>query len=224
LLRKILVLDRFAAIVLLVFCLPATAAETARLRYHDLTSRMDSFESLPAEARDRVRLTVRVVAEKAAQPVQMWMSVNGQRYDLPIDDFGFIDVPRTPDVLSADPLIETNQPKGSIETKLAMILLLPDPQRFPYNAIRTAARQTDALIDKAAGLASFLVPSVKGVQFRCPKGDPSCVVVVHRRSGDETLRPDPEGRIRLDLTPTLDSEDPMIEASIPLRVVEPLLN
>ena len=202
----------------------AHAGETAHVRYHALARHMDAFEELAPELRDKVKLTVRVVTGKdLVQPVALWMTLDGKRYDLPVDDYGFVEVPRDPTIVAADPVIETNQPKGSFETKLAMLLQVPDHQRFHYADLRTATRQTDALIDKAAGLASFLVPSVKGVQFRCPPGA-ECTVVVHHTSQDEILHPDPEGRIRLPLSRSLEAENPLIEASIPLTVIEPLLD
>jgi hypothetical protein len=118
-------------------------------------------------------------------------------------------------------MIESNQPKGSIKTKLALLLLVPDQRRFHYADLQVATRQTNALIDKAAGLASFLLPSVTGVQFSCPAGT-DCALTIHHPVGDETLRPSGDGKIRLALNPELDAEDPLIEASTPLAVIEPL--
>jgi hypothetical protein len=203
---------------------PVQAAETANLRYHVLTRNFDSFEQVDPGLRDKVRLAVRIVTGAGnPRPVMLWMNYDGTRFDLPIDDYGFVEVPWNPDIVAADPLIETNQPKGSITTKLAMLLQVPDNQRFHYADLRAATAQTDALIDKAAGLASFLIPTVKGVQFRCAAVS-GCSLVVHHPTGDEVLHPNDDGMIRLRLNHTLDNENPLIEAPRPVTVIEPLLD
>jgi hypothetical protein len=216
----------FWPVIVLIAALaaPVQAAETANLRYHVLTRDFDAFEQLDPELRNKVRLAVRIVTHAGnTRPVMLWINHDGKRYDLPIDDYGFVELLRSPEIVADDPLVETNQPKGSISTKLAMLLQVPDSQRFHYADLRAATAQTDALIDKAAGLASFLIPTVKGVQFRCAAAS-DCLLVVHHPTGDEILRPNDDGMIRLRLNHTLDSENPLIEAPRPVTVIEPLLD
>jgi len=214
---------RFISFILLALSLaaPAWALDTAHLRYHTLTRHWSAFEELSPEARNLVRLTVRVDAPHATGPVAMWMDVAGRHYDLPVDSYGLVQVPRSPDIIAADPVVESNQPRGSIETELALLLVLPDNQHFHYADLQAATDQTNALIRQAAGgLVSLFLPSVNGVSFTCPTGV-DCSVTVHRAQGDEVLRAGLDGKILLPLSPALSAENPVIEASAPLSDVEP---
>lgn len=200
---------------------PVGAVETEHLRYHTLTRHWSAFEELAPQARDRVRLSVRVEAKNASGPVDLWMEVGGRRYDLPVDQHGLVQVPRSPDIIAADPVVQTNQPKGSIDTDLALLLLVPDNQRFHYADLQEAADQTNALIKQAAGgLIAMFLPTVTGVEFTCPTGT-DCTIVVHRAEGDQVLHADAKGKIQLPLSPALKSENPLIEASAPLTDIEP---
>jgi len=209
--------------LLLAFSLaaPAWALETAHLRYHTLTRHWSAFEELAPEARNLVKLTVRVEAPHATQPVAMWMDVSGHHYDLTVDSYGLIQVPRTPDIIAADPVVESNQPRGSIETELALLLLLPDGQKFHYSDLQAATDQTNALIRQAAGgLVSMFLPTITGVNFKCPVGI-DCSITLHRPAGDQVLHADKDGKIQLALDPALAAENPLIEASVPLSDIEP---
>ena len=199
---------------------PAGALETEHIRYHTLTRHWSAFEELAPEARDRVRLSVRVESSRGSGPVDLWMEVGGRHYDLPVDSYGLVQVPRSPDIIAADPVVQSNQPKGSIETELALLLLVPDNQRFHYADLQAAADQTNALIKQAAGsLISLFLPTVTGVGFTCPSGV-DCSLVVHHPGGDEVLHAD-KGKIQLALSPALEAENPLIEASAPLSDIEP---
>jgi len=215
----------FRAVALILFLAglsaPAWALETAHLRYHTLTRHWSAFEELAPEARDKVRLTVRVQAAKAGgAPVTLWMDVDGRHYDLPVDSYGLVQVPRTADVIAADPVVETNQPKGSVDTELALLLLVPDNRQFHYADLQAAANQTNALIRQAAGsVVSLFLPTVTGINFNCPTGT-ECTVTLHRATGDQTLA-SRNGKIQLALDTGLAAENPVIEASVPLSDIEP---
>ncbi len=214
---------RFIPLILVAMSLsaPAWALDTAHLRYHTLTRHWSAFEELSPEARNLVRLTVRVDAPHATGPVSMWMEVAGHRYDLQVDSYGLVQVPRTADIIAADPMVESNQPRGSIETELALLLLVPDSQRFHYADLQAATDQTNALIRQAAGgLVSIFLPTITGVTFTCPTGT-DCAITVHRAAGDEVLRANQDGKILLPLSPALSAENPVIEASAPLSDIEP---
>ena len=216
-------MSRWVLSVLLAVSLaaPAWALETAHVRYHTLTRHWSAFEELAPEARDRVRLTVRIDAPKAKEPVSMWMEVAGRRYDLPVDSYGLVQVPRSADIIAADPMVESNQPRGSIDTELALLLLVPDSQRFHYADLQAATDQTNALIRQAAGgLISIFLPTITGVTFTCPDGV-DCTITVHHAVSDEVLHANQEGRILLPLSPALAAENPLIEASVPLSDIEP---
>lgn len=207
----------------LLLAAPAGALETDRLRYHTLTRHWASFEELAPEARDRVRLSVRV-ASHFKGPVDLWMEIGGRRYDLPVDSYGLVDVPRSADIIAADPVVQTNQPKGSIETELALLLQVPDNQHFHYADLQAATDQTNALIKQAAGgLVAMFLPTVTGVEFTCPTGT-DCELVVHHPKSDEFLHADAKGKIQLALSSALRDENPLIEASAPLSDIEPSTN
>jgi hypothetical protein len=215
---------RFVSLFLLAFTLatPVWALESAHLRYHTLTRHWSAFEELAPEARNRVRLTVRVEAPHASQPVAMWMEVAGHRYDLTVDSYGLVQVPRDADIIAADPVVESNQPRGSIETELALLLLVPDSQHFHYADLQAATDQTNALIRQAAGgLVAMFLPTITGVTFTCPTDSNDCAITVHRAAGDQVLRANQDGKILLPLNPALAAENPLIEASAPLSDIEP---
>jgi hypothetical protein len=201
---------------------PALAFDTERMPYHALTRHWSAFEELAPEARDKVRLTVRVQSKRSGpDPLVLWMDVGGRHYDLPVDSYGLVQVPRTPDLIAADPVVQTNQPKGSVDTELALVLLVPDSRQFHYADLKAATDQTSQLIHQAAGgLISLFLPSVTGVSFTCPTGT-DCSITLHRAGGDQVLQADRDGKIRLPLDQALAAENPLIEASVPLSDIEP---
>lgn len=214
---------RFVSSLLLAMSLaaPAWALDSAHLRYHTLTRHWASFEELAPEARNLVRLTVRVDAPHATQPVAMWMDISGRRYDLTVDSYGLVQVPRSADIIAADPVVESNQPRGSIDTELALLLLVPDSQKFHYADLQAATDQTNALIRQAAGgLVSMFLPTITGVSFACPAGV-DCAITIHSAAGDQVMRSDKDGKILLPLNKAMAAENPLIEASVPLSDIEP---
>ena len=198
---------------LLALAAPVQAGETARLPYRILAEKIAAFEGVPAAERDRVDLTLSIRPKAPpAEPLRVWMELDGRRIDIPVDATGRMALRPTADLATASPMVETNQPKGTLDLELSLSLRLPDPTRFRYADLRASAAQIDALVKRAAGSWGLFTPAATRVLFTCAQ-PAHCSLTLHRRQGPEVRLPDEQGRIALALTAALDAENPDIQAS-----------
>jgi len=210
------------ALTLGVILLPtvSAAAETAKIAYHALAELPAKFEAVPTAERDRVRLILRILSKDAGHaPITMTAELPDRRIDIPVAPNGDFTLPNDPGLAAADPIFMTNQPKGSLDLDFEFAALLPNPVEFRYADLTLAATQANKLIEREAGIMSWMAPEVKGMLFTCD-GAPGCVLTVHRAAGDRTYPPNAAGIIALKFDRELAAENPQITAPRPFAEVE----
>lgn len=198
----------------------AMADETAKIAYHALAELPTKFDAVPVAERDRVRLILRVISKNADHaPIVMTAEMPDRKIEIRVAANGDFELPRDPALAAADPTFMINQPKGTLDLDFEFAALLPNPVDFRYADLALAAGQANKLVEREAGMMSFLAPEVKGMLFTCD-GAPGCVLTVHHASGDRAYPPDAAGIIALKFDKELAAENPRITATRPFAAVE----
>jgi len=198
----------------------SVAAETAKISYHALAELPAKFEAVPAAERDRVRLILRVLSKDAGHaPITMVAELPDRKIDIAVAPNGDLTLPSDPGLAAADPVFMTNQPKGSLDLDFEFAAVLPNPTDFRYADLTLAATQANRLVEREAGVMSWMAPEVKGMLFTCD-GAPGCVLTVHRAAGDRIYSPNAAGIIALKFDKELAAENPQITAPRPFAEVE----
>lgn len=121
------------------------------------------------------------------------------------------DFPMSWELLGENPLILSNQPKGTLRLRVAINLKVPDELIFSYGRLNELLQEANAAIRKQAGEFAQMAPQGKGLIFEFEgKGQPT--ITVTSGSGSKTLRPDSNG----DVTLPIDSESLADNATVKL--------
>ncbi|MDQ2659202.1 MAG: hypothetical protein M3Y03_02155 [Verrucomicrobiota bacterium] len=122
----------------------------------------------------------------AAGPVTLTLLPNGELQDFPMTD----------ELLAENPVIETNQPKGSIVILSAVAVQLPDALHHTGAELRRLLAEGNAAMKKQAGPFDATAPQGTGFIFEFPRGSQPALIVTES-TGPKTLAPDPEGKFHL---------------------------
>lgn len=189
--------------------------ETASIPMSRLKAVLGEFESVPDFERDRVLLNVKLTSERGApQPIQLWIEFQGKRVEIAVNAAGIVTIPNDPQIMTSDPVIHSNQPKGSLSLSLILSPKLSDPRSFLYSELRQSASQINNLLRRKAGFFSLFPPEVQGFGFRCLYKT-ACAITVHRRAGDETISADKDGNIGIKFDRDYAAENPRFTSSGP---------
>lgn len=147
-----------------------------------------------------IRIAIRARAGEIAVPV-----ASDGTLRLPIDDA----------LLAENPVVETNQPPGSLTLTVSVELPRPEASVLGCAEVEAALAQADAL------LASQRVRTrVRGVEFQFARGAGG---VTLRGDGERTLVPDRHGRVVVMRDPELRERYREIELSAPPLRILPFL-
>jgi hypothetical protein len=122
---------------------------------------------------------------------------------------GSVDFPVDEAMHAENPMVETNQPKGSLGLSVTAGLRLPDALQVTWAQIDASLVQADELAAKNGGGAPARRAS--GVEFRFPPG-PVASLTVQGRS-ERLLKADADGRIVVMRAMIVDSEKPTLQLS-----------
>jgi hypothetical protein len=133
---------------------------------------------------------------------------------------GAIDFPLEDALLSENPTITTNQPKGSLSLGVALELSVPANRRWPCKDVLAGLVEAEPVI---AEMPAQRPGGVRGVEILFPK-NAGAQVVVHGQS-DRLLLADEDGRVVLMRDPDLAESGAVLELSAtPLRAQPYLAN
>lgn len=148
---------------------PAVAA-----REFDRLHAIEAIESkLPNVAPGSIRITLKTRAGDV---------------NVPVAADGRVSFPLTDALLAENPLVLTNQPKGSLTLSVTLALRLPRGSRVAVDELGLALDQVDHLLRAQEGAAR----RVRGVEFRFGAADASLTL---RGRSERLLMADADGRI-----------------------------
>lgn len=146
-------------------------------------------------------------------------SSNGDM-DVPVKGDGEIAFPVTADLLDENPVVVTNQPRGSLTLSVTLALRLPAASRVPVESLLAALAQADALLARRTGAGT--PGRVVGVEFQFAAGTPGGITL--RGANERWLMPDASGRVRLMRVGDLDTGVTEIELAARPALVLPYLD
>lgn len=205
-----------ATLILSLAAAPALAAAgTQTLAYKEFYDQIARFYG---QDHDHLvlRLTVQPSSDKQPldQPVTMVVTGPEGRVALAIDADNAVDMPYRPDWVSAGAMLTINQAKDSYGMKAQIgMKLAPGTTRIAYADVKAAFDQFDRLIDKEAGVASFLAPSAKTLRLFCGT---DCTVTLEGASKARVLTADDRGRVNVPNDKGLAKDNPTLVVNRPV--------
>lgn len=182
--------------------------------------RLDKFEAVPANKRDKLQLMASVEPmNKATAPGSVVVTVAhaGGRLPIQVSPDGKLALPFNKAWLDEEAKLWVNQPKGDkIGLRPALIALMPDGTQCQYADLLGCLAQANDLIKSQAGRMSMFAPSLKAVVLRFAQ---PATVKIMAKGGIQSLATDATNTVRLAMNKELMQENPQIELSErPLRL------
>lgn len=204
-----------AAILLATSPAALAAVGTHTVPYKEFHDQMARFYG---QGHDRLalRLSVQPASDKQPldAPVTMVVTAPEGRVDLPVDADNAVDIPFRPDWVQAGAMVSVNQAPATYNMKAQIGMKVePGTTRIVYADVKAAFDQFDKLIEKEAGMASFLAPSAKTLRLFCGK---DCTVTLEGTKGPRVLKADERGRVNVPNDKGLVKENPVLVVSRPV--------
>lgn len=179
----------------LLLAAPAIAAEAMAMQqfsYQRMYELLYQFRSLPEEQINRLAFAIRLQDEEGRIPAntEAWIEYGSRTIEVPVDQFGLLGLPVSPQLAAANAAVLTNQPEGSIAMGLSMIIRQP-PGEQPLDIawLLAGMQQADAVMQARARIADHLVPEAVGVTLKFA-ADTRGQVIIHGESGEIDYRAD----------------------------------
>lgn len=150
---------------------PAMAEDNASARLQRLMPYFEKFMDIPANERDLIWLAYRVKSRSQAETdIRAWYTLNGQQYDLRLNERGeLIDLPSL-SVYRANPVVYTNVPKKDAVYALRVRPNVPLTTSMDAATLTASLKQADKGIRRMSGMFGFFKPDLKGYRFEIPTG------------------------------------------------------
>lgn len=191
------------------------AAGTHTVPYQEFHDQMAKFYG---QGHDRLalRLSVQPANDKQPldSPVTMVVTAPDSRVELPVDADNAVDIPFRPDWAQAGAMVTINQAPATYNMKAQIGMKVePGTTSLHYADVKAAFDQFDRLIEKEAGMVSFLAPSAKTLRLFCGV---DCTVTWQGPKGPRTLKADERGRVNIPNDKAMAKENPVLSVSRPV--------
>jgi len=155
------------------------------------------------------------------RPASIKLVIKAKTGDIavPIDAQGLITFPMSDALVAENPVVQSNQPKGSLTLTLTFALKLPDTQRIAWADLAAALEQARVMISKQLG--SDRPTSVAGAEFHFAVGSNASITLSGK--GERLLVADDSGRIVVMADASTAAEKPALLISGKPLVVVPYL-
>ncbi len=195
---------------------PALAAPgTHTVPYKEFFDQMARFYG-----QDNDRLTLRLSVQPAKEtqpldaPVTMSVTVDGQSQAVAVDEYNAVALEYRPDWVEQGATVTLNQARETYVMKAQIgMKVAGGTQSLRYEEVQAAFDQFNRLIEKEAGMVSFLAPSAKTMRVFCGM---DCTVTLKGAKGTRELTPDDKGRVNISNDKALMRQYPDIITSKPV--------
>lgn len=148
-----------------------------------------------------------------ARAIDIAIRARRGRIDVPVAADGTLALPIDDALLAENPVVETNQPAGSLTLTLSIELPQPPGATLSVAEVEAALAEADALLE-----GQHASSRVRGVEFRFESDAPAGVTL--RGEAERVLVPDRDGRVIVMRDPDLRSLYREIElAARPARIL-----
>lgn len=166
---------------------------------------------LKLEKYDRLLAVQRIHSKLAAKPqtIQVRIQARSGAIDIPIAADGRIRFPLTADLLAENPVVESNQPAGSLSLSVSFEVASPTGSTLPYTDFLDSVRQAQEALRQLDG--PYSRAEVVGLEFRMAGADASATVECP--DSEDLLRADNQGRIVVRTDPRIAAKEAQIRFS-----------
>lgn len=149
-----------------------------------------------------------MVVQAKSGPINVMIGEGGEIRNFPISD----------ELLKENPLVVSNQPKGTSQLQVAMALTVPETLTYSGRELAQLLEEANAEIKKQAGMMSLLAPRAKAFTFHFRGGGKQTVTVKHNEP--QVLRAGADGTVRLEIDQSFKAQDPaVIVSEKPLKIL-----
>lgn len=161
----------------------------------------------------RALVTLQSKAGAAKQkPITMVVQAKSGPINVAVSEDGEIrNFPMSAELLKENPMVQSNQPKGSSQLRVDFAAVLPDRLSYSYRELAQLLDDANAEMKKQAGMLSMVMPSAKALSFEFGGGGKQTVTI--KRAEPQVLTADGNGAVRLEIDKKLAAEDPQVIAS-----------
>ena len=211
---------RFGALVTLTASLAAMILCTGALRaeemgqvpyavIHKAVSRAQQVKH--PKLRAVVSLESKAPSAKS-KPMTMVVQAKSGPINVPISESGEIrNFPITPELLKENPLVSSNQPKGTSQLRVGLELAVPDTLTYSYRELAQLLDEANGELKKQAGMLSMVMPRAKALSFQFRGGNNATVTI--KRNDPQVLAADASGAVRLEIDKSVAAQDPQVVVS-----------
>lgn len=205
-------------LALLLLLTPVAALATPGTHTVPYKEFHDQMARFYGNGHDRLALRLSLQPAKPdqplAEPVTMVAVAPDGPAPLSVGDDNVVDIPYRPEWVAANVAVTVNQAPASYVMRAQIGMKLPsDTTSLSYADVKAAFDQFDRLIDKEAGVVSFLAPSAKTVRFVCGT---DCTVTLEGGKGVRVLKADDKGRVNIPNDKALARENPTLTVNRPV--------
>ena len=208
-----------AVILSLLWTAGAVAQESVRVPYSSLYQalapglKIDRFERLVARQRIISRRS-----DVHPESIKVRILAKSGVIDIGVSAIGDIQFPMTDALLAENPMVESNQPKGSLSLSATMELKIPDALNVPYKEFFEAAKQAQQAIDGMG--ASLAGRKIHSIEFEFDRAESARIELVDERA-EELLIANELGLLELRLDEDLVRRGAQVKFSHRARAVRP---
>jgi hypothetical protein len=207
----------FAALLFGVIGVNASAAEVPYAMLYQSLEPSIAIAKYP-----KLHATQRIVSrmpEIKPQQINVQILARAGVINVPIDDLGRAQFPLTKALLAENPMVRSNQPKGSLSVSATMELALAGKLRMSYQELIDAVREAEQAVSE---LSAMQGRKIQTIEFEFAPSDNAQLQLNDDRS-EEILMADQRGliRVRIDLRKLKSKAEIVISAKS--RAVRPQL-
>lgn len=166
--------------------------------------------------RDRLVLRTTLLAQDGKtliDPIRIRIATREGVTEVPVTTDNEFMMPFNPAWVKEGAMVEINQPEKNYRIRAQIGMKLPEGDCFPYAEIVAAFDQFNKLIDKEAGVLSFVAPSAKAIRFHCGM---DCRVTLSGPKGERVLTADDQGRVVIPNDKAMRRENPTVLVNRPV--------
>lgn len=150
--------------------------------------------------------------------LKMELRYGATRQPVVLERDGRFSLPLRADWAAGEAALWINQPKNVVGISLDFGARLPPTTTTTYGRLMESLPLMERIVKQQAGMMSFMVPSLKGVDLTYAAGTIQTAVIGTGASG-KTLRSDAQGHLRMPLDPALPASTPVVLSAMPMALL-----
>lgn len=160
-----------------------------------------AFVTLESKAGAAKQKPITMVVQAKSGPINVAVSEDGEIRNFPV----------SAELLTENPMVQSNQPKGTSQLRVGLEAVLPDRLSYSYRELAQLLDDANAEMKKQAGILSVMMPRVKALSFEFGGAGKQTVTI--KRAEPQVLNADANGAVRLAIDKKLAAEDPQVVVS-----------